>query len=313
MSGQGLKILQAQMADYQPQSFAFTPENLETAKVIIAKYPAGKQQSALMPLLTLAQQQNANWLPVAAMDYVAQMLEIPPMRAYEVATFYTMYNLKPVGKHFIEICTTTPCWLRGSDDIVNTCRQELGIEVGETTADGLFTLVEAECLCACVNAPMIQIGQHYYEDLTPESMRKIIQDLRVGREPKPGPQNGRNRSEPAGGRRTLLEDVNRKLESTTAKRSTKIAATSVDAVPNKPSEDEPKARHKNIRQPAVENVPTTEEVKNGKTAKLAEKSTAKLEKATAAKETTITEEPDSKNTVKGTTRKKTCSAKQEVR
>jgi len=201
--GQGAKLISAQMAEYQPASFEFTPENLEEAAKIIAKYPAGKQQSALMPLLTLAQQQHYNWLPVAAMDYVAAMLGIPPMRAYEVATFYTMYNLKPVGKYFIEVCTTTPCWLRGSDGIVQACRDELGVEVGETTQDGKFTLVEVECLCACANAPMIQIGQHYYEDLTPDSMRSIIRNLRFDRPVQPGPQSGRKCSEPAGGLTSL--------------------------------------------------------------------------------------------------------------
>lgn len=295
MSGQGLKILEAQMADYQPQSFAFTLENLEQAKAIIAKYPSGKQQSALMPLLTLAQQQNANWLPVAAMDYVAALLEIPAMRAYEVATFYTMYNLKPVGRHFIEVCTTTPCWLRGSDDIVKTCKDELGIGIGETTADGEFTLVEAECLCACANAPMIQIGQHYYEDLTAETMRQIIQDLRAGKQPKPGPQNGRNRSEPLGGRKTLLSDVNKKATIRSESVTTKASA---DAAPNKPSEDEPKARPKTVRQPAVENVPTSEEAANGKAAKLAKPKAVAKEKSPAVKKTTITEEPDSKNSPK---------------
>src|SRR5690606_6265424 len=148
MSSQGQKLLEAQMAAYQPESFAFTEENLAIAQQVIAKYPAGRQQSALMPLLTLAQRQHHNWLPVAAMDYVADMLGIPHMRAYEVATFYTMYNLEPVGQHMIEVCTTTPCWLRGSDAIVDACRKELGINIGETTQDGMFTLKEAECLAA---------------------------------------------------------------------------------------------------------------------------------------------------------------------
>lgn len=169
------------------------------AKDIIAKYPAGRQQSAVMPLLTLAQKQNANWLSKPAMDYVADMLGMPPVRVYEVASFYTMYNLQPVGKHMIEVCTTTPCWLRGSDDIVTACERRLGITLGETTRDGQFTLKEVECLGACVNAPMCAIGEHYYEDLTPQSMTKIIDDLTLGKEPKPGPQSGRKSSEPAGG------------------------------------------------------------------------------------------------------------------
>jgi NADH-quinone oxidoreductase E subunit len=181
---------------YQPESFTFTPENQARAEEIIAKYPAGKQQSAVMPLLTLAQQQNANWLPKAAMDVVANMLSMPPVRVYEVATFYTMYNLHPVGRHLIEVCTTTPCWLRGSDAIVEACKTHLNIEVGETTKDGLFTLKEAECLGACVNAPMCQVAEYFYEDLTPLDTVKILDTLARGALPKPGPQNGRHSSEP---------------------------------------------------------------------------------------------------------------------
>lgn len=188
-----------------PASFAFTPENLEKAKAVIAKYPAGRQQSALMPLLMLAQRQHQNWLPKAAMDYVAALLEMPPVRVYEVASFYTMYNLQPVGRHMIEVCTTTPCWLRGSDAIVQACESRLGVHCGQTTADGMFTLKEAECLGACVNAPMIQIGDHYYEDLTPESMIAIIDQLAQGQLPKPGPQSARTSSEPASGLTTLLK------------------------------------------------------------------------------------------------------------
>src|SRR5688572_17414164 len=130
----------------QPASFAFTGENLARAKDIIAKYPAGREQSAVMPLLTLAQTQHQNWLPKAAMDTVAKMLNMPPVRVYEVATFYTMYNLEPVGRYMIEICTTTPCWLKGSEAIVEICKQKLGLDIGGTTRDGLFTLKEAECL-----------------------------------------------------------------------------------------------------------------------------------------------------------------------
>jgi len=182
----------------QPESFAFTAENLARAKEIIAKYPAGRSQSAVMPLLTLAQEQNANWLPKAAMDVVADMLGMPPVRVYEVASFYTMYNLEPVGKYLIEICTTTPCWLRGSDVIVEAAKQRLGIDIGGTTPDGLFTLREAECLGACVNAPMCQVGQHFYEDLDALSMDKIIDTLSRGGTPKPGPQSGRISSEPQG-------------------------------------------------------------------------------------------------------------------
>ena len=149
----------------EPTSFTFSQENLELAKRIIAKYPRGKQASACMPLLDVAQRQNGGWLPRVAMDAVADLLEMPRIRVYEVATFYTMYNKNPVGRHHIQVCTTTPCWLRGSDDIVHTCKKKLGIEVGETTADGQFTLGEVECSGACVNAPVVQIGDDYYEDV----------------------------------------------------------------------------------------------------------------------------------------------------
>lgn len=305
MSGRGNKLLQAQMAEYQPETFVFTAENLAEAKRIIGKYPAGKQQSALMPLLTIAQEQNANWLPVAAMNYVANLLEIPVMRAYEVATFYTMYNLAPVGKHFIEVCTTTPCWLRGSDDIIKACKSKLGIDVGETTADGQFTLVEAECLGACVNAPMLQIGDHYYEDLTAETVSSLIDTLRAGKQPTPGPQNGRIRCAPIGGLTTLTGDVKpapKQKESAAEKSSTK---TSAKDAPNTPTQDEPKARPKATRTPTpVENAPTTKEAKAGKKPKLATKTAKKVDEEPAARRTTITEEPDSTNVVKKATRKR---------
>lgn len=185
--------------------FAFNQENFSKAEEIIAKYPAGRQQSAVIPLLMLAQRQNANWLSKPAMDYVASLLSMSPVRVYEVATFYTMYNMEPVGTYMIEVCTTTPCWLRGSDAIVSACETHLGISVGETTADGRFTLKEAECLGACVNAPMCQIGDHYYEDLSPDSIVAIINTLSVGQQPVAGPQNGRHSSEPLGGATTLTQ------------------------------------------------------------------------------------------------------------
>ena len=183
--------------------FAFTPENRELARKIIARYPAGRQASAVLPLLDLAQRQVGGWLPRAAMDYVAEVLEMAPIRVYEVATFYTMYNLEPVGAHLVQICTTTPCALCGSAAIVDACRAELGIDLGETTGDGKFTLREVECLGACVNAPMMQIGDDYYEDLDPDSTRRILQTLRGGGTPTPGPQSGRRSSEPAGGLTSL--------------------------------------------------------------------------------------------------------------
>jgi NADH-quinone oxidoreductase subunit E len=182
----------------QPESFAFAAENLERAKRIIAKYPAGKQQSAVIPLLELAQRQHGNWLPIAAMECVAKMLEMAPIRVREVATFYTMFNLAPVGRHHVQVCTTTPCWLRGSDQVVEACRKKLGIEVGETTADGRFTLSEVECLAACVNAPMMQVNEDFYEDLDGNSTARILDQLMKGEKPKPGPQIKRQTSAAVG-------------------------------------------------------------------------------------------------------------------
>lgn len=180
----------------QPKTFEFTKENLSKAQKIIAKYPKGKQQSAVMPLLDLAQRQNDNWIPIAAMEVIGNMLDMPFIRVYEVATFYTMYNKQPVGKHLIQVCRTTPCWLRGSDDLTNACKKKLGIDVGETSKDGLFTLVEVECLGACVNAPLVQINDDYYEDLDAKSMAQLIEDLKVGKQIKLGSQKGRQCSAP---------------------------------------------------------------------------------------------------------------------
>jgi NADH dehydrogenase (ubiquinone) flavoprotein 2 len=183
--------------------FDFSPENIELARSIVTKYPNGRQASALLPLLHLAQRQNGGWLTLPTLDYVAQFLGIPPIRVYEVATFYTMFNLHPVGRHHVQVCTNLPCWLRGSDDLVETCRRRLGIGIGETSNDGLFTLSEAECLGACVNAPMAQIGDDYYEDLSPESMENILDALARGETPKAGSQIGRRGAEPACGPTTL--------------------------------------------------------------------------------------------------------------
>ncbi len=180
------------------ESFQFSKENLKKAKEYISKYPEGKQRSALMPLLWLAQEQNDNWLPQDALDYIADMLELPPIKVYEVATFYTMYNLEPVGKNHIQVCRTTPCWLRGSEDITKLCKKKLGIGLGETTSDKQFSLMEVECLGACVNAPMVQINYDFFEDLTAESMEQIIDDLTAGKEVKVGSQTGRQCSAPVG-------------------------------------------------------------------------------------------------------------------
>jgi NADH-quinone oxidoreductase E subunit len=187
----------------QPATFAFTPENLKRAEKIIAKYPPGREQSALLPLLDLAQRQHGNWVPRAAMDYVAGLLGIAPIRAYEVATFYTMFNLAPVGTYFVQICTTTPCWLRGSDDIVKACEHKLGIGLNETTADGKFTLKEVECLGACVNAPMVQVNDDYYEDLDADGMTRLLEAFARGEKPHPGSVIGRQGAAPVGGPTTL--------------------------------------------------------------------------------------------------------------
>jgi len=185
--------------------FAFTDETLAEAKKIMARYPEGRAASATLALLDLAQRQNGGWLPGEAIEYVANLLEIAPIRVHEVASFYTMFNLKPVGTHFIQVCRTTPCWLCGSDDITKACLDTLGIGLGETTEDGLFTVVEVECLGACANAPMVQINDDYYEDLTPERMAEMIAELKAGTPVPTGSQTGRQGSSPAGGPTTFLE------------------------------------------------------------------------------------------------------------
>jgi NADH-quinone oxidoreductase E subunit len=187
----------------QPASFDFTEENLDRAKAHIAKYPVGRQASAVLPLLDLAQRQHCGWLPRAAMDRVAEMLGMAPIRVYEVATFYTMLNLRPVGRYLLQACTTTPCWLRGSDQVVGACERKLGISLGETTPDGLFTLVEVECLGACVNAPILQVNDDFYEDLDGPATEVVLDALRAGNPPSPGSAIGRLGSEPVGGRTTL--------------------------------------------------------------------------------------------------------------
>ncbi len=188
----------------EPQSFAFTPENKAEAEKLIARYPKGRQQSAVMGLLWLAQRQSGGWLSRAAMEHVAATLGMAPIRVYEVATFYTMYNLKPVGKHHIQLCRTTPCWLRGSDALREVCEKKLGIGLKEVTPDGKFSLVEVECLGACVNAPMIQINDDFYEDLDAKSMEALLDKLARGETPKVGSQTGRQGSAPEGGPTTLL-------------------------------------------------------------------------------------------------------------
>jgi len=192
------------LAEKQPPSFAFTPENLEWAKARIAKYPPGRQRSAVIPLLWRAQEQSGGWLPQKAIEAVAEMLGMAKIRVLEVATFYTMFNLSPVGRFHVQFCGTTPCMLRGADALKKVLHQMIGHE-NEVTADGTFSWTEVECLGACVNAPMVQINKDYYEDLTPESFEQILVDLREGRDVKPGPQDGRHSSEPFGGATMLLD------------------------------------------------------------------------------------------------------------
>ena len=163
----------------QPESFDFTPENVEKAKALIAKYPEGREASAVLPLLDLAQRQHG-WVPQAAMDRIAGMLDMAPIRIYEVATFYTMINRAPVGRNFLQVCTTTPCWLCGSDDVLRTCLDVLGIGANEMTEDGAFSILEVECLGACVNAPMIQVNDDYYEDLDYERTKALLEALQRG-------------------------------------------------------------------------------------------------------------------------------------
>ena len=192
--------------------FAFTPENEAQAKVFVDRYPPGRQHSAIIPLLDLAQRQigaetrTQGWLPIPVIEYVAAFLDMPYIRAYEVATFYTMFNLAPVGRFHVQVCGTTPCMLRGSDDVFAACKAK-GMKKGHTTEDGLFTLSEVECLGACANAPMVQINDDNYEDLTFESMTALLEALERGDTPRPGPQVDRKTSCPEGGPTTLKEMV----------------------------------------------------------------------------------------------------------
>jgi NADH dehydrogenase (ubiquinone) flavoprotein 2 len=180
--------------------FEFTPENLKKAQEIINRYPPQYKKAAVIPMLDLGQRQNNGWTSIGVMNYVAKLLGMPPMRVYEVATFYTMFNREPVGKYFVQVCTTTPCMLCGSTDIVKAISDKLGgLQLGETTKDGKFTLVEVECLGACSNAPMLAVNDDYYEDLTPETTAKLIDDFAAGKTPKKGPQSSRQTCENSAG------------------------------------------------------------------------------------------------------------------
>lgn len=194
----------------QPDSFVFDAASEEEIAGVLCKYPQERKASAVMPLLYIAQRQmgrvtGSAWVPVVAMDVIAQRLDMAAMRVYEVASFYTMFNTRPIGRYHLQVCTTTPCWLRGSDDVVQACQKATGIQhFGGTSADGLFTMTEVECLGACANAPILQVDDDFYEDMNAERTMAVIAELRAGRRPEPGPGINRSVSAPEGGRKTLL-------------------------------------------------------------------------------------------------------------
>ena len=216
MAGQG-GILDDPEIRARWEGFQWTPENARKAKEIIGRYPEGRQQSAVIPLLDLAQRQvgketnTQGWLPLPVQEFVARELDMPAIRVLEVSTFYTMFNLEPVGRFHVQVCGTTPCMLRGSDDVLRACELR-GLRKGHTTDDGLFTLTEVECLGACANAPMVQINDDNYEDLTEASMKAILDALATGQTPKPGPQIDRQTSCPEGGPTTLKKMAERNYD-----------------------------------------------------------------------------------------------------
>ena len=189
----------------QPENFEFSATSLEAAKAIIKKYPKDRQQSAVMALLYIAQKQNSNWIPLAAMKYIGNFLEMPYIKVYEVATFYTMYNLAPVGKHFIQVCTTTPCMIRGAYKLVEACKEKISENENELSKNQSCSWMEVECLGACVNAPMMQINDDYYEDLDKEKTLEILEKVLDGETPKPGSYRGRTNNEPENNRKTLMD------------------------------------------------------------------------------------------------------------
>tara|TARA_B100001123_G_scaffold183804_1_gene210440 strand:- start:2349 stop:2957 length:609 start_codon:yes stop_codon:yes gene_type:complete len=192
----------------QPENFEFNSKNLQVAKKIIQNYPDERKQSAVMALLFLAQKQNNNWIPLIAVKYIAKFLGMPYIKVYEVATFYSMYNLSPVGDYFVQVCTTTPCMIRGAYDLVKICKEKISNNEGELSKDKKCSWIEVECLGACVNAPMIQINDEYYEDLDVKKTVKIIDQILKGEKPKSGSYRGRKNSEPENNRKTLMENKN---------------------------------------------------------------------------------------------------------
>ena len=217
----------------QPKSFAFSRENVAWAKAQMKKYPPGRQQSAVIPLMWRAQEQHDGWLPEPAIRYVADMLDMPYIRALEVATFYTMFQLQPVGrKAHVQVCGTTPCMLRGAGELIQVCRKRIAQHPHALSADGGFSWEEVECLGACVNAPMVQIGGDTYEDLTEEIFETILDEFAAGRTPKPGPQTGRRSSEPEGGPTTLLNGAGAERKPTKAVKRRKSAVKDEDSAVN---------------------------------------------------------------------------------
>ena len=192
----------------QPENFEFNEKSLELAKKVISNYPEGKQQSAVMALLYIAQRQNNNWIPLSAMKYISKFLDMPYIKVYEVATFYTMYNLSPVGNFFFQVCTTTPCMLRGAYKLIDVCKKKISANESEISKDGVMSWMEVECLGACVNAPMIQINDDYFEDLDAQKLEKIIENIKQNKKIEPGSYKGRKSSEPENNRSTLMDVKN---------------------------------------------------------------------------------------------------------
>jgi len=189
----------------QPEKFEFNSSSLEEAKSIVSNYPQGKQQSAVMALLYIAQKQNDNWIPLAAMKYIANFLDMSYIKVYEVATFYSMYNLAPVGKYFVQVCTTTPCMIRGANKLVEACKEKISENESQLSSDKNCSWMEVECLGACVNAPMMQINDDYYEDLDKEKTLEILDKIIKDEKPKPGSYRGRTNNEPENNRKTLMD------------------------------------------------------------------------------------------------------------
>ena len=192
-------------AKNQPENFEFNSSSLEAANKIISNYPKGKKQSAVMALLYIAQKQNNNWIPLAAMKHIGKFLDMPYIKVYEVATFYTMYNLSPVGKYFVQVCTTTPCMIRGANQLVKACKEKISENESELSSNNSCSWMEVECLGACVNAPMMQINNDYYEDLDKEKTIEILNKILNGETPKPGSYRGRVNNEPENIRKTLMD------------------------------------------------------------------------------------------------------------